>query len=53
MASSVCKWAKVPYGENFVKILAVPDIAAGWQPQPLDSVGARWFSVQGMIRMQS
>jgi len=53
MAEPVCKWAKVPYAENFVKIFADFGCCPARAAQPLDSRGPRWFAVRGMGRARS
>jgi len=53
MAEPVCKCAKVPYAENFVKIFAGFGRCPARLAQPLDSRGPRWFAVRGMDRVRS
>lgn len=53
MAEPVCKWAKLPYAENFVKIFAGFGCCPARPAQPLDSRGRRWFSVRWMGRVRS
>jgi hypothetical protein len=53
MAEPVCKWAKLPYAENFVKIFAGFGCCPARPAQPLDSRGPRWFSVRWMGRVRS